>query len=482
MRTRTRRLVASLVLAFGASAPPSLSAEALGMPELRRLLAAGKSAYKARDFAAAARAWTRVARQRPSAGLWYRIGVAHHHAGDPNRARATMQRVLALDPAHAKAARALAKIEAMLAEPEPEPPPSAATPDDGEEVDLLARVEVVSDEDRAEQAWTDAHRYRRLGKLGKSRDRFVEAYRFGYARAEVDYYLGRVLLEDEEVAGAILHLERALDEVPEDQGLLLHLSKAYALDGDRETQIEFLQEALEIDPGYGEGHYLLALALDAEGDSKGVLEHAQKALRIDPKYRPLLERGLRDGPVIRRLEAVVTDAIRAPRGAPLDPGEIDVYATQLASLLYPDTFRGQTTRKGPEARRAGKQHAQASSRVLPLSGDLPPDAGMGASETMAAAPSGAESFMGEDLDDEPMGEAAGLGPRPAARASAVLAGVSPSTLRRILTSLHEGEGRRSFDHVPHRQRAAFLNRFTAVLRSREGFAPLRSKVEAALRE
>ena len=455
----------------------------------RALLRRGGQAFRAKQFMEAARYWHRACKLRPSAELWYRVGVALYKAGEQPKAKAALQRAVALDPDHPKASRALAR----LAPPEPPPPE-----DDGDggpppppPLDRLQGVTVDADDGKAEQAWTDAHRFRKLGEYDRAVGRFVEAYQYGYARPEVDFYLGQALLEDEVLDGALVHLRRAREAVPQDQGICLLLGKAYALLGDSSEQIDALETAVRLDPGYGEAHFQLALAMDLVGDSEGVLEHSQKAIRIDPEYRDKLEDALRGGAVVGRLRDLLKASLNPKPGDPPPTEEdLDGYATRLAKLLYPGALpelksarenRQDLASAGGKARKAKSVENLLRSRAGERSSQL--DSQPEEEDSLGAGLGSDEGLS--DAFEAPRAPAPAR-KRPAAGrappAGPMLAGIQFRLVREILKDLHQGKGRRAFERVPHGRRAAFKRDFLAAIRGRPALADLRARVEAALRE
>jgi tetratricopeptide (TPR) repeat protein len=521
-----RRLLVGLMVALLA-APGALATK--DAETWRLLVRKGGESFRAKDFMQAARLWHRATKLRPSAELWYRVGIALYKADEKTKATNALKKALALDPDHAKATRALKRLDPSETDP---PDPGQGPDDPGDDpgdggeatppsLDRLEGVTIDVDEGRAEQAWTDAHRYRKLGEYQKAVGRFVEAYRFGYAQPEVDFYLGQALLEDEVLDGALVHLRRARQAVPQDQGVCLLLGKTYALQGDSSEQIEVLETAVRLDPGYAEAHFQLALAMDMVGDSGGVLEHSQKAIRIDPAYRDKLEDALRDGAVVGKLRDLLKSTLAAnPDAPPPNEEELDGYATRLAKLLYPAALpelRGQKAGKKQAAESSFAPEPARSSSPAPAknalrlrdktesladklrqssakaqdAGGAPPSApsedladdafGGGVEDLGGAAPGADEDVLGdtEELDEE-LGTAEG-GTRPASPAP-TLAGIQFRLVRQILQDLHEGKGRRAFERVPHADRARFKQDFLAAIRSRPGLADLRRRVEAALRE
>jgi tetratricopeptide (TPR) repeat protein len=473
----------------------------------RLLVKKGGEAFRAKEFMGAARLWHRATKLRPSAELWYRVGIALYKADDVGKARNALKKALVLDPDHAKATRALERLDP----PEPDPADPGEGPDDpgdgGEAapppLDRLEGVTIDVDEGRAEQAWTDAHRFRKLGEYDKAVGRFVDAYRFGYAQPEVDFYLGQALLEDEVLDGALVHLRRARQAVPQDQGVCLLLGKTYALQGDSSEQIEALENAVRLDPGYAEAHFQLALAMDMVGDSEGVLEHSQKAIRIDPAYRDKLEDALRDGAVVGKLRDLLKSTLAAnPDAPPPNEEELDGYATRLAKLLYPGALpelrKGESLGKNKDSRLERQRGNRRPGRVSEFSTPRE-DKGQAAKPTSETAPTEGlvESFSGDTLggaggaapgadedafsDREELDEELG-GAGPPRSPAPTLAGIQFRLVRQILQDLHEGKGRRAFERVPHADRARFKQDFLAAIRSRPGLADLRRRVEAALRE
>lgn len=477
----------------------------------RALLKKGGQAFRAKQFMQAARLWHKAAKLAPSAEVWYRVGVALYKADEAPKAKNALRKALALDPGHAKARRALTRLAPPKPEPKPDPkrgqdpkPPGEGGPADPPKLDRLEDVTIDADEGRAEQAWTDAHRFRKLGDYDQAVGRFVEAYRFGYARAEVDFYLGQALLEDEVLDSALVHLRRAREAVPLDQGICLLLGKAYALRGDSSEQIESLETAVRLDPGYGEAHFQLALAMDLVGDSEGVLEHSQKAIRIDPKYRGKLEDALRDGAVVGRLRDALRATLDGDRGeAPPGEEDLDGYATRLTKLLYPGALP-ELSEQEPKAPRKKADELALSSRQRSLSARSPAleraknagrfreaDKTEGLADAFGGAPPpGPSASDDEDFAEEssfleapePSKPSGSLQAQAETRQGPTLAGVQFRLVRQILQDLHEGKGRRAFERVPHAERARFKRDFLAAIRDRPALADLRIRVEAALRE
>lgn len=67
------------------------------------------------DNEAAIRHLSELTRRKPrNAGLYYKLGLIYHRAGNPSAARNCMRVVLKLEPADAKAAAALTKLQALL--------------------------------------------------------------------------------------------------------------------------------------------------------------------------------------------------------------------------------------------------------------------------------------------------------------------------------------------------------------------------------
>jgi tetratricopeptide (TPR) repeat protein len=491
--------------------------------QLRVQYRRGLRAFRNNDFSAAARTWLRVVRQRPSASLWARVGLAFERDQKETKATTAYRKALALKPGHSRAKAGLARLH--IAPPTPplplapvkptDPPPkntpgATATQEVARRIqaseDLLNKIQVTPAPRKAEQAWSSAHQLRGLAQFSRALLAFVKAYSLGYTRSEVDYYLGRTCLEDELIPSALLHLQRAQRAVPEDQGIYLQLGKAYGLLGDSERQVSSFETALSLDPLFGEAHYLAALAYDAQGVSEKVVEHTQKAIRLEPKYRALLKRGLKNGIVVRSLGERVRTSLKQDR--PLNPTDIDGYAAQVAQLLYGESPLGgdisapQTQGDAEdaysvdefmEAPQEDRENAETRESILAVSPEKAPGANLsqGTRSKVQTPLSGAPPPPPKRSSRRPFGGSlSGPFPQKASFPTQKAIGRKrPSSpplpfrlLHEIFKDLHAGKGRRAFEHVPHQQRAAFLSTLLTKLRQSPSLDPIRMRVEAALRE
>lgn len=399
---------------------PTSEAARQSSRSLRGQYQEGKRAFQARDYLRAAQLWIPVARKKATPALWTRVGLALERAGRSPKARGAYQRALKLDPNYARAREGLDR----LAPPEPSPAPATPPPSPTAEPkpaelappqeverririseDLLHQVGVQADPDLAASSWDEGHRFRKLSRYPRAILAFVQAYARGYARSEVDYYLGRTCMEDERIPSALLHLQRARTAVPEDQGIHLQLGKAYGLLGDSQRQIESLEQALSLDPRYAEAHYLVALAYDRVGDAGKVVSHSQKAIRLDPGLLDRLRRGLKDGKVLRELSEGVRSNLNRPRGE-IDPTEIDGYATKVAELLYGDSPLAPREAEAPgkPARFASSSRIQNAVPAAAQSQGFRKQKSLGsrerASEGLGQDSFGDETYGDDALDDE----------------------------------------------------------------------------------
>lgn len=220
--------------------------------------------------------------------------------------------------------------------PTPTPPPPPSPPPRGDPDDLLAGVVVRPDPRRADLAW-EAYGYaREKGDAISDRiDLLRDAAGHGHDPVEVDLALGREALEDERIPAARFHLQRAWDAGGPDAVVALHMARALSLAGDDalEDQVAWLRRALQVDPGSGEAHFLLAVAYDRAGNSPAVLRHAQRAIQADPDNKERFKGMLRDSATAAAVQDVAIDVIRDSEAGLLTDELVEEYVEKIVAIV-----------------------------------------------------------------------------------------------------------------------------------------------------
>lgn len=323
----------------------------------------GRLYFKKKRYIDAAKTWIPVTKRRPKlVKVKYLTGLALYKAKRHDLAARYWQSALCADPGHGQSRDGLVLLarkgvieqqeigpgrSCRRAKPKPDPvpepgpvetgPADPAPPEPGPSPsmnpDMLAAIQVQKNGAKATEAWEQGKRMRKLGKREQAIEHFKEAFRYGHDKMDVDYYLGKTLLENEQVKPALFHLERAMAVNGEDQEIHLNIGKAHSLDGDTEKEIASYQRALQLDPEYGEAHFMLALAYDKVDNSPKVLEHAQKAIRIDPEYKEKLKPRIKDSNVSKKIGTIVTRVLEDSKYERLTDEKIEEYAEEIGRIL-----------------------------------------------------------------------------------------------------------------------------------------------------
>ena len=96
--------------------------------------------------------------------------------------------------------------------------------------------------------------------------------------------LGNALLQKGDVAGAILHFQKALQLKPDSAEIHNNLGSALAQSGKVEEAVTHFQTALQILPDYAQAHYNLGYALLQKGGVSEAVNQFQTALQLDPGF------------------------------------------------------------------------------------------------------------------------------------------------------------------------------------------------------
>jgi Flp pilus assembly protein TadD len=96
--------------------------------------------------------------------------------------------------------------------------------------------------------------------------------------------LGNALLQKGDVAGAILHFQKALQLKPDSAEIHNNLGSALAQSGKVEEAVTHFQTALQIMPDYAQAHYNLGYALLQKGSVSEAVNQFQTALQLDPGF------------------------------------------------------------------------------------------------------------------------------------------------------------------------------------------------------
>lgn len=348
---------------------------------LKRMMKLGSQYFKKKNYGSAYKVWRKVGDKLVEKKLYenprkvaivaklrYLIGFSLFKAKKYQGAMKYWRQCLSLVPNHPKALKGLKllykaqKIDreevspdpdfpeprqvaaAPVIDPEPPPVPTAPDPSPGadpaepakpdEPVDVLEEVQVKEDKQKAQEAWSRFKMARTGGKTKKSIEALVEAYKYGKDKPTVDYNLGHAFLRDEQPERAVIHFTRALENEEEDH-MAVHLAmgKAHGLMEDIQKEIASYKRVLQLDPDYGEAHFMLALAYDKVSNSPKVLEHAQRAIRIDPEYKEKLKPRIKDSNVSKQIGKIVTNVLRDSKYERLTDAKIEEYAEEIGRIL-----------------------------------------------------------------------------------------------------------------------------------------------------
>ncbi|MHB9093370.1 MAG: tetratricopeptide repeat protein [Eubacteriales bacterium] len=100
-------------------------------------------------------------------------------------------------------------------------------------------------------------------------------------------------LDQKRVKQQLEFLSKKVEAEPKNLEYRVGLGYTYFLNGDNENATKQLNQVLEIDKNYYDGHYNLGLVLKDEGKLDDALEHFQKCVEISPKdYKGFLQKGV----------------------------------------------------------------------------------------------------------------------------------------------------------------------------------------------
>lgn len=215
----------------------------------------------------------------------------------------------------------------------PPPGPLAGTYGATAGLDLFAGIPLEPDPATARRFFEDGRQQSRMGQHRLAVNRFRSAYKRGYDRLDLDYYLAPVLLEMGKPRRGLFHVDTAMALGGADTYLTTLAGRGYLALGDARRAIESLERAIQLDPASGEAHFRLALAYDQIDNSPKVLEHAQKAIRIDPSYKAKLKPIIKDSSVSRNINRIVGEVLKDSKYERLSEEKIEAYAGEIENIL-----------------------------------------------------------------------------------------------------------------------------------------------------
>ena len=200
-------------------------------------------------------------------------------------------------------------------------------------LDLFAGIPIEPDPATARRFFEDGRGQARMGQHRVAVNRFRSAYKRGYQRLDLDYYLGPVLLELNKPRRALFHVDTAMALGGPDPFLYTQAGRAYHALGDVQRAAAALEKAVGADPGSAEAHFRLALLYDEVDNSPKVLEHAQKAIRIDPSYKVKLRPAIKDTSTSRKIGRIVNSVLKDSKQERLSDEKIEAYAERIGKIL-----------------------------------------------------------------------------------------------------------------------------------------------------
>jgi len=181
-----------------------------------------------------------------------------------------------------------------------------------------------------------------LGAISKSRGDKDPAEK--YAReslllnpksAKARSLLALILAERGDVDEAIANFKQAALASPDDHSLWLNLGMAYLAGGDLDNAEAALKKALHLNQKYALGHYGMALLDYSKKNSSGSLSELDQALEIDPglaqahflKARILIDQ-LKQGPLTtepakKEIRKAINQEMKWLKGRKIDTGELE---------------------------------------------------------------------------------------------------------------------------------------------------------------
>jgi tetratricopeptide (TPR) repeat protein len=244
----------------------------------------GVDAYARGDLASAITEFGLELELRPqNHKAWYNLALAYDRQGQSGPAERGYRKVLELQPANAPAHISLA---ALLQE-------------QGKPDEALRHLEQATQAapDRAYPLAALGYFHERRGDPARARELYRQAAAREPTHVESNYRLGRLLLETNDVDGALQYLEAALRVDPDDVPSLTAAARCYARKQERVKAILALQRAelraARIEPAL----YLeLADLLEAEGRLEDALRYVWNArdagapeAQTEPRRRRILK-------------------------------------------------------------------------------------------------------------------------------------------------------------------------------------------------
>lgn len=95
---------------------------------------------------------------------------------------------------------------------------------------------------------------------------------------------GLAALQQSDAAAAVEHLEKAIQESPDDYQAHMYLGAAYGQVGRANDAVQVLTRAVQIDPANAQARYNLGIALERAGWKEQALQAFQQAVTLQPDY------------------------------------------------------------------------------------------------------------------------------------------------------------------------------------------------------
>jgi len=142
---------------------------------------------------------------------------------------------------------------------------------------------------RLRQAERQAEGYLELGMPQHALDALVRLEDRSDFGAVAYYLWGEALRAMERYEAGLVPLQEAAQLAPEDVRIWLAMGWCHKRTGRLDLAIEDLEEALDAEPGEALIYYNLACYLSLAGDKRRALDYLAQALEIDPDYRRLVD-------------------------------------------------------------------------------------------------------------------------------------------------------------------------------------------------
>jgi len=234
------------------------------------LIEEGQLLARKGDLSGASEAYTQAIDVNPDSALAHKgLGYSHFQAGDYGRAAASLETAISLDPELAEAYYYLGLSLWQLEQR-------------NEAVETTERAFELDSRLRAR-----AHRERLYKPIWDHRDTLNARGSAGTKEEERWVQEGLALAKQGRYEEAIKFYRKALASNPEN-ALVLNWSGYANFRAERHRRaIEDLRRAIELEPGYAEAHYNLALALWAAGDADAALKELDIAFELDPALQKM---------------------------------------------------------------------------------------------------------------------------------------------------------------------------------------------------